>query len=874
MGVVVEAFDPTLERAVAIKILAADAVAADPTSRERLLREARAAATLSHPNVVNVIAVGETASLGVPYILMERVPGRSLERQEGTAPADISLVTRVLGDVAEALAAAHGQGLIHRDLKPSNVVIDERSGRAVVLDFGISTRLPSPERREAKLTGTGMFLGTPTYMSPEQALSEPVTEKSDIYSLGCLLYELLAGRPVFEATSPMAVMASHIKDTPVPLHAVRPDLPEPLADAVMAMLAKRPEERPAADDLRRRFAPAPEHHPWREGAVEEMRRWARAVVLTGSALATLAVLEYAILIGVLPAAPALVQAGLIGSFAVALLLYVGATVGAFLALRRDQVPASLVQLIAGDWAEDAGMLLDRLRHYAEVAPDDRLRLVRALRWRGVASLSAAPATLGLLALVVLVPGMGSVPRAAQWALLLLPSFTVLLSSLVVERRRGPRGRGPRFPRGGAGGVAALRTFHDWAARHSSTLEAQGTARGSALRVLFASLNMGLAAAGVAMLVGVQVFAARSRSERRIPNFEAARIHHDQVAPLYALATAPLRPLAPESTLAAWDALMVAPMFRSEADPARVEAGKAGDRLRAAKEMMGVRRRGRDETAALLLEAAFRGLTGDQRRGLEDALGGVGIGPLRAAARSSEAMAWSALMSRREVQGRPVFALVVPSQYALEAVERHIIAATLAVDAGRVDSAEALLWEVVRSAGLLDAAARGLNDQYAAGVYARMALSGLRVIYVRRRQVERLLAILRPSTPPQLTPGDTLRATGDPLLDLVRAGDTPPGIRWEALHSMRLRGCGDPRVLLGTEDPAYAEASQVLRRSAAPGTGDATLLGLIDSSLVHAAALDDAEPRFDRRWYLPLADLAALAGRRELAGCLKMYALGI
>src|SRR5437867_1152048 len=193
MGAVYLARDPILKRHVAVKVMA-PSLAADSAARARFEREAQAVASISHPNVVSVYSVGELTN-GVPYLVMQYVEGPTMsERLESDGPLDVRTAKRILGEVASALVAAHRKGIIHRDIKPANILWDDETGRALVTDFGIAAVLERGDERDAvRITHTGMAVGTPAYMSPEQLLAEPITEKTDIYSLGLLGYELLIG---------------------------------------------------------------------------------------------------------------------------------------------------------------------------------------------------------------------------------------------------------------------------------------------------------------------------------------------------------------------------------------------------------------------------------------------------------------------------------------------------------------------------------------------------------------------------------------------------------------------------------------------------------------------------------------------------------
>ncbi|MGH7517350.1 MAG: protein kinase domain-containing protein, partial [Gemmatimonadales bacterium] len=240
MATVYLAHDLALDRKVAIKVMSPALAMGDGI--ERFKREARTAASLSHPNIIPVFGVYHTEEL--LYFVMKYVEGRPLDgiiRELGPLP--IPMVQAILGQVASAFGYAHRHGVIHRDIKPANILIDDE-GWAVVTDFGIAKVSDSKG-----LTMTGLSVGTPTYMSPEQVAGDGVTPASDQYALGILAYEMLTGKPPFQGANAMAMMYAHVHQPPPPLEPVRPDCPEPLRDAVMRMLDKEPANRwPSVED--------------------------------------------------------------------------------------------------------------------------------------------------------------------------------------------------------------------------------------------------------------------------------------------------------------------------------------------------------------------------------------------------------------------------------------------------------------------------------------------------------------------------------------------------------------------------------------------------------------------------------------------------
>ncbi len=249
MALVFVGRDSILKREVAVKLLS-PSLADDSVARKRFTREAEAIAAVQHPNIVNVYQVGEIASRGVPYFVMQFVDGPTLGMGalRGRMLTEVR-VRRLMADVAAGLAAAHRRKVYHRDIKPNNIVLDGETGRAMVLDFGISAA--SSSRRKSKglrLTEEGMYVGTPTYMSPEQGNGEEVTGKSDVYSLGVLAFELLVGRPPFEGT-PVGVIAAHLRDVPPRVNELRSDVSDEMASLVARCLEKDPARRPSAQEL-------------------------------------------------------------------------------------------------------------------------------------------------------------------------------------------------------------------------------------------------------------------------------------------------------------------------------------------------------------------------------------------------------------------------------------------------------------------------------------------------------------------------------------------------------------------------------------------------------------------------------------------------
>ncbi len=235
-GIVFRAFDERLQRVVAIKVLAPELAATSP-ARKRFLREARAAAQIRHENVVQIYAVEEQP---LPYLVVEYVPGETLQqRLDRIGPFEAAEVAAIGRQMANGLAAAHAAGLIHRDVKPGNVLIEEGPRlRIKITDFGLARAAD-----DASLTQSGVVAGTPLFMSPEQAAGAKLDHRSDLFSLGSVLYAITSGRPPFRAENTLAILKRVAEDTPRPIPEIIPETPEWVCQIIAKLMAKDPDQR-------------------------------------------------------------------------------------------------------------------------------------------------------------------------------------------------------------------------------------------------------------------------------------------------------------------------------------------------------------------------------------------------------------------------------------------------------------------------------------------------------------------------------------------------------------------------------------------------------------------------------------------------------
>ncbi|MFO1006552.1 MAG: protein kinase [Planctomycetaceae bacterium] len=236
MGIVLKGFQPELKRLVAVKVLAPQ-LAVSAAARRRFAREAQATAAILHPNVMPILTVHSTGKL--PYLVMPYVQCESLQQRiDRTGPLELVDILRIGMQTANGLAAAHAQGLVHRDVKPANILLEIGVERVMLTDFGLARAID-----DASITRTGIIAGTPQYMSPEQARGEPVDSRSDLFSLGSVLYTLATGRPPFRAESTYAILRRLTDEPPRPLSEVAPQYPAWLGVLIHKLLEKQPSDR-------------------------------------------------------------------------------------------------------------------------------------------------------------------------------------------------------------------------------------------------------------------------------------------------------------------------------------------------------------------------------------------------------------------------------------------------------------------------------------------------------------------------------------------------------------------------------------------------------------------------------------------------------
>ena len=492
MGTVFLARDPALKRLVVVKVLSPD-LAHDEHARRRFEREAESAAAVAHPNVVGVFQVGRLPQSGTSYFVMQYVDGQTLADAFpiGTV-VPVQRARRIVGEVAAALAAAHARGVVHRDIKPANVMLERDSDRVVVLDFGISAAI-SPERRASagtKLTQMGTSIGTPQYMSPEQAAAGEVTDRSDVYSLGVVAYELLAGRAVFEETTPMALAAAHINKTPAPVATVRPDVDAPFAQLVDQCLAKAPSARPSAEQVVRSLGAASGPTiEWPPPGLDALHGLGTRLSSALAVVVAVAVAFFALLFHPPTFGSARWLAGEVSGLwlsvgggccnlsglamprwdptpmwasLLALLVIAAAALAAFalaqayrvytlvVRARRSGYPVSVSLDVAFDGHSDTAALVNGGGAFASLAEPVRERVRRWRRWRGaIGAVTPVVTVLFCVAWLVLASSGGAhaerIVSAPAFALLLLPLGVGLVAYVLLAAREGSAVPQARLP---------------------------------------------------------------------------------------------------------------------------------------------------------------------------------------------------------------------------------------------------------------------------------------------------------------------------------------------------------------------------------------------------------------------------------------------
>jgi len=864
MASVYLAREPALRRLVAVKVLL-PFLAADANARARFEREAQAVAGLSHPNVLGIYGLGELGD-GTPYFVMQYVSGKSLAaRIEEEGPLDPDEARRITGEVAAALAAAHAKGIVHRDIKPANILYDDESGRALVSDFGIAAvRVEHTEdgKTSTRLTGTGMMVGTPQYMSPEQMLAEPVTEKTDVYALGLLAYELVAGHGPFRATTPQELIAAHLRDVPRPLGELRKEVDPEFAGLVAGCLEKDASRRPTAADVAKRLSPGggvplewpPPGLDALHGTLRKWsaRLWLGNVLLFGiGALGFIAFGTRTLAARVSLATMLLVIATALGTvvLAVAFVELVRPLVRAAKAVRRGYTWTTVIETLA-DARGDTGALIAGVREYASLEPRLRsaLRVSRVVR-EGLLFLSGLLPT-PLFLVVVRLASADALPAVVTPAILLGIPILILAAALLVERTESRTFGAARAALARRRhGVDLGRLVGPWYASFEAVREGQPLGRGRTGGARYGSAGgIALAVVGVAALVAfwpLWLFAAMGSDlflgfAPQVAGLRTRLAIADRVRP-YALAL--------DSTVTARQAgealYVIAAGWPDSAAPRDRALLPVPRRLPPLPELtdstllpISDAWRGPDQTQILGLAA--RGFSADQRRWLE----GLAAHPVW---REFETLAGASSLDRYGA----MLALPLPDEMtAAELMDAlppyfslmQVLAfantsrAALLLSQGDRAGAERVLKQTV-SVGLLLANHGATALDVIIGVYvAGVGRYALQPFYslTGRPEGEALRAFsdsLRESTDflgaGAAGPGQQPEGTRAGYLATAADSRWPPGLRMQALGVLEVAPCTNLRELLFGPSRDVDSAFAAARRTMARTAGDSVVIGLVE-----------------------------------------------
>ncbi|MDB4890903.1 MAG: serine/threonine protein kinase [Gemmatimonadetes bacterium] len=850
MGRVYLARDPQLKRFVAVKVLL-QSQATNAESHARFQREAQSIAAISHPNVVQIYGVGELPD-GRPYFIMQYVAGGSMaERLTRSGPLPVEAAETVIGDVAAALAAAHRRGIIHRDVKPANVLWDEDGERATVSDFGIAALQPTEDaENDIRITGSGMAVGSPAYMSPEQILTEPVTAKSDIYALGLLGYELLTGRGPYHATKPSDVVAAHLRDSPRRLSEARTDIPETLQDLLLRCLAKDQEDRPTAEEVMLAMTPgAADALEWPPPGLERLRGalWGLAPPIALGAAFLLVPLIFLVEVGSFS----------VGESALAMPLFLAVSMlfasAAFIrAAQRTWVLGNVlvrssrlgygwgtVVEVMADRRGDTGSVIAGTREYGSLPVAERttLRVLRVVQ--ALALFSATPLALvaAILALMLRREGSSSFATATLSVFVLVGSVGVL--ARLYEGVRLSRIRRKRAERPHHKNESTLAP--SWYAAFERSREGQGFGRGSAVNGVMTALLVSsgallvlfcaaaILAASVITVAG-QVFNSRSiafayselvSTAQSPPGGGSYRIPTDgRVTPIEA----------GEALLAinsATNKRKASPLERRVNNdyPPWHRVVPPRDVFPASKEMTW--------TSAAILTAA-KGLTPAQREALMRASAHPARDELSHVALASSADLYGALLRLPLIKPLYPFDFPVVILVGLrDAAESHAALAALDVADQRPLDAERHAREIISVGELVLDMHQGIN----LGEGRRLVEQGvgtLEAVYVatgRERDARVLLDSMVASTrtnPRRIRPGI------EGLQRAMRDTTIARGARMELLLPLVMRVCADPKELLFGVDEDYRRDVRYARDSLARYPSERAWVDAVDSMLTLGA----------------------------------------
>ena len=894
MGAVYLARDPLLRRLVAVKVLS-PSLASDPEARARFEREGQAVAAISHPNVVNVHSVGELEN-GVPYIVMQYIEGPTLaDRLKENGPLEARTAKHIIGEVASALAAAHKKGIIHRDIKPANILLDEDTGRSMVTDFGIAAVKERDDKQPAvEITQTGMAIGTPAYMSPEQLLAEPTTDKTDIYALGLLGYELFIAEGPYQVSSPKEIMAAHLRDTPRRLSTMRGDIDPELERLLENCLEKDPAKRPTAAEVEKRL----QHGAsilleWPPPGLEKIRAQLRAavnVLLIGAFAFSVPIVTVAVfgresfIRQSLP--PTMVLLALSG---VGFVAFGAGLVGlrAFFKKSRALVAAgygwgTLLETVA-DRRGDTGALITGAREYAELEPKRRSAMRRyrvlALVLRVVAGFAPI---FGFLIGIAFARGSANAPAIVLWSSLLFALTLLACSRLIwwqeertmTEPRRRLRSANARpttpmdtlaetwtasFEQVSAG--QRMRTGPRWSGKpiRFSVWGAELAAVAAALFIYFAFTLVNLVA--VAQEIGIPKFANTTSKISRIRRLEDYRAPVDTtITPLRAgQALQAISRNGPGGTIARFErepVITIPPQPRTALPPDPFPLTEGG-------------------WMAYAFRGARRGLTLTQRDYLRAVADNSAMEEFRTLARARAMDLPAAFWDLRDAA--TFMYLPIPRFSPVKAAAHANIAqAALDFADGRPADAERRLKEVVSVGFHLINDGHTLIENLIGAVVVSSARTGLVALYEatgRDRDARFLSTQNDPEPPSELsdirTSGleETYRNVSARVLDTT----TLPGLRWELLNAfLAFQPCTDMHQVIFGPDSLHLATMATARSTMVRRPSDSAFFALAETPRVVPITAQGQRGVAVRSTAPVTRLLGRMTGNRQLEACISLF----
>jgi tRNA A-37 threonylcarbamoyl transferase component Bud32 len=898
--------EPALKRLVAVKVLAHELADTD-AGRARFEREAQAVAALSHPNIVAVHAVGELAD-GTPYFIMQYVEGRSVsERVEREGPLEVVEARRMLGEVAAALAAAHRQGIIHRDVKPANILYEDATGRCLVSDFGIAAVEHQSTAVNTKLTATGVIIGTPQYMSPEQLLAEPVSEKTDIYGLGLLAHEMLCGSGPFRASSPHELIAAHLRDVPARLAVRRPEV-DPELDAVIARcLEKNAADRPSADEVARRLAPgAGALLEWPPPGLEQLhgrlRRLGLNYLLGGVfiALTMVTIIAAGPRMNSLLASPVTLLI-LIVAMAGAVLLSVAVARTIAVGSRGTQAVESgyswmTVFEVLADTRGDTGNVIAASREYAGLAPGARDRYRRNRIWSETALFAGGALVVPTFLLVVMLGSNGIGGWRAAWLVLGVPIAGVLVTLALSwwERRAfaAHRRRGKVVSR-----AEIARLAGPWYDTFESVRNGQRLARG---RALAPSLGRRATIAGgtilavmLLLLIPLNVVATLGPAywTWTLPKFANTkdRIRISQIARPYVLAKDP-RITALDAGRAFYSlhaASRESSMFPEHDLPERLPPAPWDSAIPAGLFPTAQWTQAPNIPSPLaIITAARRGFTPAEMAYLARVASAAQWKPFDLMARARSIDYLGARYRLPFPQGANVWALPIPKFTATKTLAYASLSrAAYHLARGNRDSAQTVLRGTISVGFLLIDEGNTLIEQLIGAVITGIGRAGLIDYYnaigdprgaALQARLDSMVATVEEPVPESARLFQNVDA-GEvaALRDVIRRTARDPrelrGVRLEMLHVLGMAPCTNLRELVFGPAPDVTETFAYARAKLARFPSDSAVLTLIERQpeTIEMPLSENAK----HRWVQSMAKVVGSGlGNRRLAGCVALLSM--